>query len=298
MAILLQLGGWRRLEYTCLTAPQITCSTSINSAVYKRTGQVRSQITPSDVGARLGRRRSVCKIERDQNLQIIARGSSASNGPSETEQVEKLHSIAGDGGNGDGIGGSGGDGGDNEDGDDKNQPLAPGAGLWFRYTELLDRHPLIVKSLTAGLLNAIADLVCQVLVERVSAVDLRRLLSFVAIGLFMSGPGLHYWFGILKNFVTVPGMGGVLLRTAADQLVFTPLGVVGFFVVLLNLEGRQAELPDKLRKDVIETVIANWKVWIPFQLVNFGFVPPQLQVAAAGVLGMVWSVFIDRKSVV
>lgn len=112
---------------------KITCSTSINSAVYKRTGQVRSQITPSDVGARLGRRRSVCKIERDQNLQIIARGSSASNGPSETEQVEKLHSIAGDGGNGDGIGGSGGDGGDNEDGDDKNQPLAPGAGLWFRF---------------------------------------------------------------------------------------------------------------------------------------------------------------------
>jgi len=34
----------------------------------------------------------------------------------------------------------------------------------------------------------------------------------------------------------------------AWQLVFTPLGVIGFFVVLLNLEGRQAELADKLQK--------------------------------------------------
>ena len=32
------------------------------------------------------------------------------------------------------------------------------------------------------------------------------------------------------------------------QLVFTPLGVIGFFVVLLNLEGRQAELAGKLQK--------------------------------------------------
>jgi hypothetical protein len=34
----------------------------------------------------------------------------------------------------------------------------------------------------------------------------------------------------------------------ALQLVFTPLGVIGFFVVLLNLEGRQAELAGKLQK--------------------------------------------------
>jgi hypothetical protein len=112
----------------------------------------------------------------------------------------------------------------------------------------------------------------------VDTVEIKRLLSFVAIGIFMSGPGLHYWYGTLSKFITVPGMGGVVLRIAADQLVFTPLGICGFFVALLSLEGRQSEISDKLHKDLLETVVANWKVWIPFQVVNFGFVPPHLQV--------------------
>lgn len=34
-------------------------------------------------------------------------------------------------------------------------------------------------------------------------------------------------------------------------------------------------------QDLLETVVANWKVWIPFQVVNFGFVPPHLQVPAS-----------------
>ncbi len=33
----------------------------------------------------------------------------------------------------------------------------------------------------------------QVFVEKVDTVEIKRLLSFVAIGIFMSGPGLHYW---------------------------------------------------------------------------------------------------------
>jgi len=46
-----------------------------------------------------------------------------------------------------------------------------------RYSELLDRHPLIVKSLTAGLLNALADFICQVFSK--SAEEERVLFFFV-----------------------------------------------------------------------------------------------------------------------
>ncbi|KAG0584139.1 hypothetical protein KC19_3G188300 [Ceratodon purpureus] len=302
-SLLLHLGGGLCLENAPRTKYEVIFSTSSSSVAYRRAQQAGRQIKlcavrgslGGNLGRRVGRGQAVCKGGSGQNEHGIVRRSSAGNGASETDQVERLASIGGDGGIGNGTGDSGGNGGDSEGGGDGSGPLVPAAGLWSRYTELLDRHPLIVKSITAGLLNAVADFVCQILIEKGTVVDLRRLLSFVAIGVFMSGPGLHYWYGMLSKFITVPGMGGVFLRTAADQIVFTPLGVIGFFVVLLNLEGRQAELADKLQKDVVEVVIANWKVWIPFQIVNFGFVPPQLQVAAAGILGMVWSVFISYK---
>ncbi|XP_024520528.1 PXMP2/4 family protein 2-like [Selaginella moellendorffii] len=165
--------------------------------------------------------------------------------------------------------------------------------LWSRYVGLLDSHPLVMKSLTAGLLNAFSDLFCQIVVEKSQTIDFQRLLSFTAIGIFMSGPGMHYWYGFLPKLIPYPGVLGLALRIAADQFVFTPLGTGTFFAVLLTLEGRNQQLWSKLQQDWLPTVIANWKVWIPFQLVNFGLVPPQLQAGAACLLGVIWSVFIS-----
>ncbi|BFI25506.1 hypothetical protein MPTK2_1g21680 [Marchantia polymorpha subsp. ruderalis] len=199
------------------------------------------------------------------------------------------------GGNAGGRGG-GGDSGDDlrgNSGDGSSQGF--GSMLWTWYNRMLENHPLIAKSLTSALLNAIADYFCQVFVEKLEKVDWKRFWSFVAIGLFLSGPGLHYWYGALPKIITVPGLGGVLLRIGLDQILFTPLGMLSFFVVLLTLENRQDQIQRKLEKDWWPTVVANWKVWIPFQIVNFSMVPPQLQVPAAGLLGMVWSVFISYK---
>ncbi|KAI5076324.1 hypothetical protein GOP47_0008389 [Adiantum capillus-veneris] len=187
----------------------------------------------------------------------------------------------GDGGSGDGRGGMGGSGGSGGHGDGaygKVGGIGVFGSLWARYMETLEDHPLITKSLTAGILNLFADLVCQVVFEKVQQVDIQRLLSFTAIGLFMSGPGLHFWYGLLPKVIPVPGFSGVLLRLAADQIIFTPLGVVCLFIALCTFEGRQQEIEAKLRKDWLQLVVANWKVWVPFQLINFGFIPPQLQV--------------------
>lgn len=203
----------------------------------------------------------------------------------------------GDGGGSDGRGGMGGPGGGGGGSGDGAYGKAGGIGvfgsLWARYMDMLEEHPLIVKSFTAGILNLFADLICQVFFEKVQQIDIQRLLSFTAIGLFMSGPGLHVWYGLLPKVIPVPGFSGVLLRLAADQLVFTPLGVGCLFIALCTFEGRQHQIEAKLRKDWFPLVVANWKVWVPFQLVNFGFIPPQLQVAATSVMGVAWSIFIS-----
>ena len=42
--------------------------------------------------------------------------------------------------------------------------------------------------------------------------------------------------------------------------------------------------------------MANWKVWIPFQVLNFRLVPLKLQVSAAGALQRTWELQAQRGS--
>ena len=46
----------------------------------------------------------------------------------------------------------------------------------------------------------------------------------------------------------------------------------------MALEGKGAEAPARLRRDLPDIVRSNWLLWVPFQFINFRFVPPQLQV--------------------
>lgn len=62
----------------------------------------------------------------------------------------------------------------------------------------------------------------------------------------------------------------------------------GFFAIdhcssrMLVLQGKGHEVKNKLRNDLKPTVIANWKLWVPAQFINFRMVPPHLQVNAVG----------------
>ena len=44
------------------------------------------------------------------------------------------------------------------------------------------------------------------------------------------------------------------------------------------LQGKSHQVKSKLKNDLKPTVIANWKLWVPAQFVNFRLVPPHLQV--------------------
>ena len=46
-----------------------------------------------------------------------------------------------------------------------------------------------------------------------------------------------------------------------------------------GLEGKTVQqLEQQLRESWAESVVTNWKIWVPCQIVNLGFVPGHLQV--------------------
>lgn len=203
--------------------------------------------------------------------------------------------LARDGGGGGDSGGGfggGGSGGGDSGGEESRQPEQQG-NFWGWYLALLGSRPLLTKGITAALLNVLSDVFCQLVVEKSSTIDLKRIFGFAAIGGLLVGPALHIWYGILGRVVTVDGSPGVLLRLVLDQFVFSPVSIATFLGLVLLLEGNASKIEAKLKKDLWTTVSTMWKVWIPFQFLNFAIVPPQLQVGAANLVGLFWTVYMS-----
>lgn len=139
-------------------------------------------------------------------------------------------------------------------------------------------------------------MVTQLFVEKSGTVDYRRLAAMTSLGLFIVGPVLHYWYGFLNRVIKTPGTKGAVMRLAMDQFIFAPIFIAFTFAYLLLLEGNASQIHQKLQSDWTPTLIANWKLWIPFQFCNFMFVPPILQVLFSNVVGLVWNIYISYAS--
>ncbi len=96
--------------------------------------------------------------------------------------------------------------------------------------------------------------------------------------------------------MALTGTPGAIARMAADQFVFAPVFVGSIVAAIMALEGHAAEVPDKLRNDLFTIIKSNWAVWVPFQFLNFRFVPVHLQVLASNVVALGWNTYMSWAS--
>ncbi|KAE9465802.1 hypothetical protein C3L33_02289, partial [Rhododendron williamsianum] len=116
------------------------------------------------------------------------------------------------------------------------------------------------------------------MIDQVPSLDLKRTFLFTLLGLVLVGPTLHFWYLYLSRLVPLSGASGAFSRLVLDQFLFSPIFIGVFLASLLTLEGRPSDVVPKLQQEWFSAVIANWKLWIPFQFLNFRFVPQQFQV--------------------
>ncbi|XP_024031195.1 protein sym-1 isoform X1 [Morus notabilis] len=203
--------------------------------------------------------------------------------------------AGGYGGSGDGSSGGGGGGegqgqGDGSEGGQNNWSLLS----W--YLGLLAKYPVTTKAITSAFLNLTGDLICQILIDQVPSLDLKRTFLFTLLGLVLVGPTLHFWYLYLSKLVTVPGASGAFLRLLLDQFLFAPTFIGVFLSTLMTLEGRPSQVVPKLQQEWFSAVVANWRLWIPFQFLNFLYVPQQFQVLAANFIALIWNVILSFKA--
>ena len=65
----------------------------------------------------------------------------------------------------------------------------------------------------------------------------------------------------------------------------------GFFILINCIEGKGAQSGIKdLRNKFAETMIMNWKIWVPANFTNFYLVPIKYQVLYANLVSLLYNV--------
>nr|GMD22964.1 protein sym-1-like [Ipomoea batatas] len=164
------------------------------------------------------------------------------------------------------------------------------------YLCLLEKYPVWTKAITSAFLTCVGDVICQLWIDAAPSLDGKRTFIFTFLGLVLVGPTLHFWYLYLSRLVTTPGASGAFFRLLLDQFIFAPIFIGVFLSTLVTLEGRASQVIPKLQQEWVSSVLANWQLWIPFQFLNFRFVPQQFQVLAANLVSLVWNVILSYKA--
>lgn len=112
------------------------------------------------------------------------------------------------------------------------------------YTRLLDKYPLMTKMLTSGVLFSFGDVITQLstlnlhsVIDKKPKIDLKRNLNLFLVGSTYVGPLLHLWYckllptiGNLLFKQTTKKSARVFTLMSADQFLFTPFYLIGFFI--------------------------------------------------------------------
>jgi peroxisomal membrane protein 2 len=183
--------------------------------------------------------------------------------------------------------------------------------LWRWYNQCLNRRPVVTKSLTAGVIVSLGDIVGQCMELAASspsssestsnfplAFDVVRLARFCSMGMFLQAPVTHYYYLALdRHLPPTPNSPWTLttfVKLFIDQTTYAPAFLFAVFLYLGILEGDPWNVIwTKLQSEYFSTMVANWKLWIPATLLNMAYVPPQFRVLYCNVIFFGWSIFLS-----
>ncbi|KAK2464908.1 hypothetical protein APHAL10511_002984 [Amanita phalloides] len=163
------------------------------------------------------------------------------------------------------------------------------------YNAAFLKRPLLTNCISAAILFGAGDVLAQQAIEGkgLNGHDFARTarLSFYGGALF--GPCITSWYGFLNRIKFANPKTAVVYRVWLDQAVFTPVGVLFFYGAMSVLEGKPHEAVDRIQRAYVPTLIRNWGVFIPTQLINFAFVPHHLRFLVVSVVGLFWNTYLS-----
>ncbi len=181
-------------------------------------------------------------------------------------------------------------------------PLSTGFKTIFnRYSNALIEKPYKTKMLTAGVLGAIGDCMCQTLVEKKSFrenYDYQRTFNFTMIGALLSAPFCHLWYmkgapAICQAVSTNKKLYPYISLVADQTLIATSTMAMFLFISEYLKDFRVNDAVKNVKRKWKEAIVTNYKIWPPLILINFLLVPPHFRVLFTNFLGFFWGIYLS-----
>ena len=182
-----------------------------------------------------------------------------------------------------------------------------------QYSWYLQQYPIRTKSLTAGMIFALSDLLAQVLTKSTTngtddpshpdrttttTVVWTRVLSSAAVGLFYFGPAAHYWYSWIFRILPSTSLRSTLQKAILGQLFFGPSFTCIFFAVSLIQSGTftMSHWWHKIRNDLPSAWMAGAGYWPIVDLISYSYVPPQYIPLFVNICSFFWTTYLAVKS--
>ncbi|KAJ6601635.1 hypothetical protein B0H10DRAFT_361420 [Mycena sp. CBHHK59/15] len=173
------------------------------------------------------------------------------------------------------------------------------ASMFRAFNAMLLRRPMLTQCATAAVLFGAGDVIAQQAVERKGKEhDFARTARLTFYGGAMFGPALTKWYQLLNRIHFKNPTRGIIYRVWLDQCVLTPGAVIVFFGSMALLEGKPHEAVPRIGAGYIPTLLRNWAVFVPAQIINFAFVPPHLRFVVVSVVGLFWNTYLSVANAV
>lgn len=106
------------------------------------------------------------------------------------------------------------------------------------------------------------------------------------------GPAATTWFKFLQRRVVLKNKNAeILARVACDQGLFAPTFISVFLSSMAIMEGGSPK--EKLEKNYVPALQANYMLWPFVQLVNFKFVPLAHRVLFVNLISIGWNCYLS-----
>ncbi|KAI3437713.1 hypothetical protein D9Q98_000161 [Chlorella vulgaris] len=167
-------------------------------------------------------------------------------------------------------------------------------GAWNWYMEALDQRPLLTKAATSFVCVCVGDSLAQAI--GTAPFSASRILGIATYSCTVGAATGHYWHRWLETHVSPDNPtsdSAVGTKILLDQAVLTPVMTAVFFAALKLMEGRPDAILPFMQDKYVQTLLAGYAIWVPWNYASFKFIPQDLRILAGNVVGIGWGMYVS-----